>query len=234
MRYTRYNIKKRRKNNKAFFVILIVILMTSFFIGTLISNIFLKDRVSNLNTSNNKKDSFYNKSKEEEKGKPISFVLFQCGVFENSDNAKAMIDILKNIGYPYMIEDGSKKRIFFGIFNKEKEKEIEELLSKNGVNYNKAYFNIENNNLGSTELGEMINANIKIIDKLYEKEVKAFQTAELKKWVNSLKTVEKNNKYITLVNEYKEYINKLPENIDKNKISDNYAYIYKILKKYTP
>ncbi|WP_333860052.1 SPOR domain-containing protein [Clostridium sp.] len=222
MRYTRYDLKK--ENGVKFFIaVLLMIFFLAFVIGTFVFKVIVKNAASF--SSNNVKVS--NPS-----NKYIKFVAVQGGIYKDKNNADAQKNLLSSYGIPFSIVDSDKTRVCIGVYTDENAKQIMDSLRKNNVDNTKIVFNVYQNDLYNVELIEIINANLKILNKLSESDVKSIKTDELKKWCASLKDVKgSNNDSKLILKEIKEYINKLPEEIEKKDGEQNYIYIFNILKK---
>ncbi|MBC2397310.1 hypothetical protein HGG79_05905 [Clostridium tetanomorphum] len=252
MKYTRYDLR-RRKNNFYFFLIVLIILLASLLLGSLFSKIFMKnlsknipsdskevvyeeknpskDRIANKSESNNNAKTNDLKGTVYSKGKTVSYVAIQGGVFENEKYASETLGKLKQVGNPFTIKEGKLKRVFLGIYEEKESLNIIKILDSKKIANSKMILSIKCNDLCDVEIVEIINAYIKILNKLSEKNVKSIQTKEIKSWCASLKEVDKNSKNIKVLNELKNKINKLPDNISKDKTSENYIFIYNFLKK---
>ena len=92
-------------------------------------------------------------------------------------------------------------------------------------------FTIKCEDVCDLEIVEIINAYIQVLGKLSEKNVKAIETKELKSWCASLEEVQINNKNIKLLNELKDRINKLPDKVTRDKASENYIFLYNLLRR---
>lgn len=93
-------------------------------------------------------------------------------------------------------------------------------------------YKIENDGLCNAEIGEIINANITILNRLCENNVKAVQTKDLKAWCKALKQVDKKSKEYDTLENLKKYINAMPDEISKDKANINYQFLFTTLKKY--
>lgn len=222
MRYTRYDLKK--ENGFKFFIfLLLMIFFIAFIIGTFVFKVILKSTADF--SSNNVKIS--NSS-----NKHIEFVAVQGGIYKDKNNADTQKNLLSSYGIPFSIVDSDKTRVCVGIYTDENVKQIIDSLSKNNVDNTKIVFNVYENDPYNVELTEIINANLKILNKLSESDVKSIKTDELKKWCDSLKDVKGSSSNSKLIlKEMKEYINKLPKEIEKKDGEQNYIYIFNVLKK---
>jgi hypothetical protein len=237
MRYTRYDLK-RNEGNKTFIVIMCLILVLAFLLGTVIFKILISSHIgvntktsSVNNSSNNNSGTIV--SKTDNGNKVVKFVVIQGGVYKDKQNVNSEISILGQYGSPFVVLDGNMSRVLLGIYTEaEGEKTIQSLVDKK-VDNAKITFTINNNDLCNEEISELINANIQILNKFSDKSVKSIQTNELKKWSAGLQKVDSSSKNITILKDIIDHVNNLPKEISKDKIGENYAYIYSVLKKVT-
>ena len=102
--------------------------------------------------------------------------------------------LLTQYGTPFNVTEDSKTRIFLGIYIESQGEQIMKSLTEQKVDNSRILFTINKNDLCDAEITEIINANIQILNKLAEKNVKGIQTDELKKWCSSLNKVDNDSK----------------------------------------
>lgn len=237
MKYTRYDLKKKR-DNKTFMFLIVLILVLAFLFGTIIFKIFtgnysngkdLKSETSTTKNPANKKtvDSVTGKNNNE----IFKFIIVQGGIYQNKENAEIEKNMLSSYGIPFAVIEDNKTRVLIGIYNEEEGEKNIKALNDQKIDNSKMVFIINKNDMCDAEIAEIVNANIQILNKLSEKNVKGVQTEDLKKWCISLKSIKNQSKNITTLNELKSYVNKMPKEISKEKASENYIYLYGILKK---
>lgn len=235
MKYTRYDLK-RDNDNKAFIAIIFLILVSAFLFGTVIFKLFIKNPISSniktdsvSNTSNQKADT--KSSGNLNNSKITKFVAIQGGIYQSKEYADAERNLLVQYGTPFTVAEDNKTRVFLGIYTEEQAERISKSLTEQKVDNSKMTFTLNNNDLCDVEISETINANIQILNKLAEKNVKAIQTEELKKWCTALKKVDKDSKNILVLQDIQDHISKLPKELTKESVVENYIYLYNILKK---
>lgn len=231
MRYTRYDIRKKNKRS-ILPIIGILILATAFIIGSLISNYLIKDskalkEASKTNTQVNQETESVNKGKDND---CLIFETVQCGIFNNKDNIAAEKNILQDYGACFTIDDTVGTRVFLGIYPQANADTISKTLTDKGIENVKASFRIDKSNLCDAEIAEIINANLQVLNRLSEKNVKTIKTDDLKKWISTLKTVDKNSKNYKTLTDLINYTNSLQSELSKEKISDCYIKLYNTLK----
>lgn len=234
-----------------FFIIVIVILILSLILGSLFSKIFIKDKGDK--TSSNIKEIEYveekqakpaeskndNKSNADKntkavvpaKGKKVKYVAVQQGMYQNEANANEGIKTISAFGNPFIIPEKNCKRVLLGIYTEEQSEKIIKILNDKKIENSKMVFEVKCEDVCDLEIVEIINAYTQVINKLSEANVKSIQTKELKTWCASLKGSKDNNKNIKLLNELKDRINKLPNEITRDKASENYVFLYNLLGK---
>lgn len=235
MKYTRYNINQKKKTKNNFLVYLAITLIAALVLGTSISFILHK-----VNGDGKPNKIVQEKEKEKDKGQlennkvepNHSFYLLQCGVFKVKDNAEAMRKKLEELGNPFIVEEGDLFRVYFGVYTKEKCDETLNMLKEKGFSTSKIALGVFYDDLSTGELCELIEANFKIINKASEVNVKSVKTSELKTWVDSLEGINENMKHYKDVNELKEYIKSLPEEVNKTKASEMIGITYNKLKQF--
>lgn len=234
MKYTRYDLKKKN-DTKTFAFVIFLILVFAFILGTFISKVLIRNPGSAGTASNNSKTVVENKSASKDNllvnNKDTKFIAIQGGIYRDKNNIAESKSVLAQQGTPFGIVEGDKTRVFLGIYPEEQGEKIIKILTDQKIDNSKMVFNISRNNMCDVEIAEIINANLQILNKLSEKNVKSIQTDELKKWCAALKKVDKDSKNQTILNELKDHVNKLPKEISKDKSEENYIYIFNILKK---
>lgn len=232
MKYTRYNIKSNKKDKFLFSFIVISILIIAFLIGTIISNAFIKKEGTTL--VDLKKvpsvESGKNNNAAGNEGTIEKYLLIQFGMFKNksyADELKSQIASKQNV---YYIQDGDKIRVINGIFMEEDGDKIIKNLNSTKLQNSKMSLQIEKKDLCNTEIAEMVNAYISILDKLSEKDIKGIQTDKLKKWLQNVKVPTKDSKNYSTFIELKNNMNNMPKQLTKTNMQMSYQFLYKILK----
>jgi len=220
MRYTRYDLKnKNKKKHHYISVVFVLMLVLAIILGTIVSKFTIKGAAPQKTEANTNSSS-----------KPIKFAAIQGGLYANIDNANKEKDVLASFGNPFMIKEGDRNRVFLGIYSEDSFDNIIKTLNEKGKSNSKMVFTLNKNNLCDAEIAEIISANIKILQKLTESDVRAVKTQDLKTWATALKKADDSSKNIKELNELKDYIGKLPTELTKDKAADNYVFLYNILK----
>lgn len=241
MKYTRYDLKKKN-GNKTFIIMVLLIFTLAFILGTVIFRLLtgnalnFSKEISNINNENQVNSSSKGTSNSITKdtntnSKVVKYIAVQGGIYKNKEYAENEKTLLSQYGTPFTIAEDDKNRVFLGLYTESTGEEIAKSLLDQKVDNSKMLFTVNKKDLCDSEIIEIVNANLQILNKLSEKGVKAIQTEELKKWCMSLKKVDKNSKNIAVLNDIKEHVNKMPKELSKDKAEENYVYIYNILKK---
>lgn len=237
MKYTRYDLKQKN-DGKSFFLIVVSILIFAFFFATVIFKIFtgngsLTNKASSAadtQVNNQTKKGSQNSNAVPDDQKSGKFIVVQGGIYTDKSNAEQEKNVLKQYGMPFSVTEQDKTRVLLGIYNEKTGKDIAASLTEQKVDNSKIVFSIDEDSPCNTQIVELVNAYIQVLNKISEKNVEAVQTSELKKWTNSLDKV-KDGKNLNALNEIKSYINKLPDKISKDKVEENYIYVYNFLNK---
>ncbi|MDF2505798.1 SPOR domain-containing protein [Clostridium sp.] len=227
MRYTRYDIKRKKNGNKFYIVAVIIVLTCAILIGTVISNLFLKNSDGTTQTSDSK--AVFN---QDNSNNVASFVFLQCGIFDKKENAESLMNQLSKIGNPFEVEDEGKVRAMFGIYGNENDyKAATKLLSDNKIDVHDVNYTLSKGDLCDSQIISIINANLQVINKTYDKDVKQVQTSALKEWTKKLDNVDGSYKNKKVLDELKEHVDKLPANFSKDNVNENRTFLYSELKK---
>ena len=231
MKYTRYDMKKRSNGNFVFGIVLVATLIFAFIIGTVISNIFIKN--SNINKVPPKANSnVADVSKNTEK-KIVKYIVVQNGKFKNAENIEQAKGKLAALGNPFTIQEQDGTRVLLGIYSEEEGLKAIKMLSDKGIENSKMVFDI---NAGSSpcdeEIAAIISNELSILTKMSDNEVKYIDIKDFKNWCSSeIKAADKNSKNIAVMNELKSHVDSLPNELKKDKVPETYVFLYNQLKK---
>lgn len=240
MRYTRYNYKTPRKNNN-FMIVITLTLIVAIALGTILSKLIPNNNVKTgtgdkTTKIDSVKDSKVNKdSIDVSKAIPQTnikdYVAIQCGVFSAKENALILKKSLMEFSTPFIIEEDKLYKVLVGVYPKEGIGNIIKQLDAKKISYTKINFQLSGKDSTSAQTNEMISADLKILNKLSEKDTKSIKTVELKKWIGSLKGAEEKSKNYSIMTEMKSYLTAMPAELKKEKTEEGYVYIYKFIKK---
>ena len=84
-------------------------------------------------------------------------------------------------------------------------------------------------NICNEEIGEMIKGLISVVDKFKDNSVSSVEIKSLKEWCKELEQCNGNEENVNRANELRKYIEELPDEIDKSKISEINKKIYQCI-----
>ncbi|CDM68675.1 Hypothetical protein CM240_1516 [Clostridium bornimense] len=233
MRYSK--VKAKRTSRRELIVVtftLMVIFIGSTLFATALFNVFLKDSSA---FSNNFKDdetamtSGNVENNTAKEGSVTTFYIIQCGVFGIKENADKVNNDLNSQGMSFISEEGGKYKVIYSICNSGNEDEIMAMIESKGVAVAKIKKEITYSNICDEEIGEMIKGLISVVDKLKDNSVSSVEIQSLKKWCKELEQCDANEENANKANELRKYIEELPDEIDKTKISEINKKIYQCI-----
>ncbi len=157
------------------------------------------------------------------------FIALQFGYYSNKDNAETAMRTIPSKYNSYIVEEDNHYRVVIGLYSKEDgEKELETLIAQ-GINAVKINFSISKENLEQNKIAEIINAFLKINNTLEDENVKSVKTSDYKVWCSNIinnDNLDQNNS----LKEVNDYINNLPDEVNKNNVNEYLKYFYERLK----
>lgn len=248
MGYTRYNYRPRKKPKSNLFTIGIVVVICAIVIGMLMAKYLFKGDIPNGENNgqktveeqkNNKNDISNsggnivenNNNSQSEASK--NFVIIQCGYYGKEENAKKVLQDIPSSFNKLIIKDGDKYRIIAGIYNEEAANNMSDELSKKKIDNVKIKCGYETSKDEEAKSYEIINGFMKILNELENEQVKSVNTTEFKKWTKELgQNSNKENVDNDELKSIKEYIEKLPEELEREGAKKTLEFIYGILIKH--
>ncbi|WP_217077287.1 SPOR domain-containing protein [Clostridium baratii] len=251
MGYTRYNYRPRKKPKGNLFTIGIVVVICAIVIGMLMAKYLFKGDIPNGENNgqktveeqkNNDNDSSNsggnivennnnNNNSQSEASK--NFVIIQCGYYGKEENAKKVLQDIPSSFNKLIIKDGDKYRIIAGIYNEEAANNMSDELSKKKIDNVKIKCGYETSKDEEAKSYEIINGFMKILNELENEQVKSVNTTEFKKWTKELgQNSNKENVDNDELKSIKEYIEKLPEELEREGAKKALEFIYGILIKH--
>lgn len=256
-----YKPKKRNKrnNNSNFLIMSLVVILIAVVVGLFLGPIIFKGDGSGGNAEVNAKVDSEDKSNEKEndsknkventegtsedktnneseakveniKGKEIFMI--QCGYYGKKENAQSALKEIPSSYNKFIIEENKKFRVIAGIYLEPEANKISDELTKKGIANVKIKCNYNNNDKNDLVSYEILTGFMKIINNLENKDVKSIKTTEFKEWTKKLfesKKIDKENNELKLL---REYIEKLPNELDRKGAGKSLEFIYKILIKH--
>lgn len=230
MKYTRYDLKRKSKNTELV-ILLIGILLTSVFLGTILSHLFITNSGKVPITDSSKQSNSADNKNQVVNHSPEKFIIIQSGLYSVKKTAEEQNERLKQIINPFMVEEDGKFRVLAGIYTEQDYDEIMKKMTDKKLDNFKITYEVSADEQATYELTEIIKAHLQHLTNLTKPNVSSVKTESFKTWLLTLPNVEKNCKNYSLLEEYKKYINFLPAEEKREKAGENYVFIYNILKK---
>lgn len=221
MSYTRYDYRKKGKKN---FIIYFLVIIFSMIIGTIIFKFLLLGKTELI--KNNKIGNNFNNSDAKEN---ISFGIIQCGLFSSEENATEALNNISSDFQKVLVKSDDKYKVIAGIYSKENIDEKLSLLSNQQVESFNINCVLNNNDSNEKIISKIIEAYLKVIDTVNEKDVEGYNTTKFKQWVSDISSSCKEEENI---NKLLKNINFLPEEYKKENINDSINFLYYFLIKY--
>lgn len=231
MKYTRYDYRRKKEDKMSFGVMLLSIVLVAILMGTLLSNMFLKG--SDMTKAQTGGNSTNTQQKSDKNSANIyAFILAQAGYYGVEDNAKAQKEKLKAVGIPFMVKEEGGFRVLAGIFFESEYASVKSKLDQQGITNSKVTYEIDITDKSASLIVEIMKGHLQILNALSQSNAASVKTEEYKNWLKKeTEKLVKSSKNYDLIEEYKAYINSLPEEIDESKVEEGYLYIYKIIMK---
>lgn len=234
LKYTRYDLKKKNNERKSMSLFLVGVTVLALILGTLIAKIIFPVRNQEAKAENAKIEQTQNNNSADE-AKTASavssgqnYVMVQCGYYAKKENADQIKDQIKSTVNAVNLMEDDKYRVIAYIGDEQKTQEVVDQLNTLNVNNAKIRFSIPKNDFCNSEISEMVNGYLQILNKFKEKEIKGIKTEEFKAWTNSLKE-ETESANFEVFKELKEEINNLPDEVVKEDLEKGYQQVFKIL-----
>lgn len=248
MGYTRYNYRPRKKPKGNLFTIGIVVVICAIVIGMLMAKYLfngdmpyekdtgqktVEEQNTNENGSSDNSGESIGKDNNNSNEVSKNFVIIQCGYYGKEENAKKVLQDIPSNFNKLIIKDGDKYRIIAGIYNEEAANNMSEELSKKKIDNVKIKCGYETSKDEEAKSYEIINGFMKILNELENDQVKSVNTTEFKKWTKELgQNSNKENVENDELKSIKEYIEKLPEELEREGAKKALEFIYGILIKH--
>ena len=231
MKYTRYDYRRKKEDKMSFVVIMLSIVLAAVLIGTLLSNMFLKTGDKG-KTENGGETGGVQEKRVKNKDNIYEFILVQSGFYQKKDNADLQKEKLNTATIPFMVEEEGSFRIFAGIFNKSEYEKLKSKLDQQGLANSKVTYEVDTTDRTINILVEIMKGHLQILNALSQSNAASVKTEEYKEWLKKeTEKLDKNSKNYNLAEEYIAYINSLPAEVDSSKVEEGYLHIYNIILK---
>ncbi|WP_195964163.1 SPOR domain-containing protein [Clostridium cuniculi] len=157
-----------------------------------------------------------------------SFMAIQCGYFAQEDNAKEIFNKVANGYGAFIYNDADKFKVLAGVYAADEGQAIIDKLTASGIECAKVEFNLNGGNSIENQIAGIYDGYLEILDTAFKDDVKSFDTTDFKNWVSKLEDIKEGDKYEVL-SDLKKHINELGTEINKEDVSNEMQYLYKIL-----
>lgn len=234
MKYTKYQYKKKN-NGMKFLSSLLMTTVLAVSIGVFIAWILLRiipydnilgkiNDIVSIEESSNDKETV-----GEDIVKNLSVI--QCGYFSKEDNAKQVLAKIDSSLSPFIFQDSEGKyRVIAGITKEDESNNIIDKLKQTGVENIKVNLSLNQENKVEEQILEITNGYLEILNTASQDEVKEINTSDFKTWTSNLEVINE-GEYFEILKDYKEHIQSLEENINKENTIQELEFIYSILNK---
>jgi hypothetical protein len=230
MKYTRYDMKRKNNSNLVLAMVLLSTLVFAFLIGTVVSNVLYKH--SSKIDEGAKPNNVVDVVNKNETKKITKYIAVQGGMFRESSNVDKAKNTLSVYGNPFTIQEQNGTRVLLGIYSEEEGINLMKQLTEKNIDNSKMTIEINSSsNLCDEAITAAINAELGVLSKLSDKEIKSIKSGALKEWMLTLQEIDKSSKNIVLLEEIKAHINALPSEIEKDKVPEYYSFLYGFMKK---
>ncbi len=157
-----------------------------------------------------------------------SFMAIQCGYFAQEDNAKEIFNKVANGYGAFIYNDADKFKVLAGVYAADEGQAIIDKLTASGIECAKVEFNLNGGNSIENQIAGIYDGYLEILDTAFKDDVKSVDTTDFKKWVSKLDDIKEGEKYEVL-SDLKKHINEVGTEINKENVSNEMQYLYKVL-----
>lgn len=223
MRYTRYEYKKSGKLK--FITSVAVIAGISITVGLYGSKLIF----NGIGNTENNTPNYSKQQVVQSGGKKV--IAIQCGYYANESNAQSALSLIPSDYTSFIVKEEDKYRLIAGIYDYDEGKSKLDDLTNKGVANTKIEFEIPEDTNENKSILEVIDGFLKITSKLNDNTIKSIKTSDYKVWAKNIVSENKieNNDVLAEINNY---IDSIPEEIDKQNCKDSIIATYELIKKY--
>lgn len=157
-----------------------------------------------------------------------SFMAIQCGYFSEEDNAKEVFSKISDEYGAFIYNDSDKFKVLAGVYESAEGQSIMSKLAASGITAYQVDFNLDSNNEVQNQIAGIYDGYLEILETAFKDDVKSFDTTDFKEWVSKLDDIKEGDKYEVL-SDLKKHINELGAEINKESVSNEMQYLYKVL-----
>lgn len=159
-----------------------------------------------------------------------SFGIIQCGLYSNKNNAEITLKTISEEYPKFIVQENGSFKLIAGIYPVSDSETKSQELTKGSISNFRIACKLGDESVESKTETEIIDAYIKIINKLYEKDVKSIDTKEFKVWTKDVseKVSNKSEELRMLLNN----VDGLPDEYKKENSNESLIFLYNIIIKY--
>lgn len=227
MRYTKYDYRKKNKNKALVMFPFIIIISLGIVLGAIVFKLFF---IGNNSITNIFNDLDSTETVSNEGAGKLSLGTIQCGLFGKKENAESAVLKIPSNYSKFIIEEDGKYKVMAGLYVAEDLEEKKSELEKSSIENFIVKYEINEDSIDGKVEGEIISGYLKIINKIFNDDVKSINTQEFKSWAKSLSDTNTNKSEV--IQALLERINSLPEEYQKEKGEEDIIYLYNLVKPY--
>lgn len=157
-----------------------------------------------------------------------SFMAIQCGYFAQEVNAKEVFNKVANEYGAFIYNDADKFKVLAGVYDSDEGQVVIDRLTASGIECAKVEFNLNSGSTIENQIAGIYDGYLEILATAFKDDVKSVDTTDFKGWVSKLDDIKEGDKYEVL-SDLKKHINELEAEINKENVSNEIQYLYKVL-----
>ena len=157
-----------------------------------------------------------------------SFMAIQCGYFAQEVNAKEVFNKVANEYGAFIYNDADKFKVLAGVYDSDEGQVVIDRLTASGIECAKVEFNLNSASTIENQIAGIYDGYLEILATAFKDDVKSVDTTDFKEWVSKLDDIKEGDKYEVL-SDLKKHINELEAEINKENVSNEIQYLYKVL-----
>lgn len=157
-----------------------------------------------------------------------SFMAIQCGYFAQEENAKEILSKVADGYGAFIYNEADKFKVLAGVYDADEGQAVIDRLTSSGIECAKVEFNLNSASAIENQIAGIYDGYLEILETAFKDDVKSVDTTDFKKWVSKLDDIKEGDKYEVL-SDLKKHINEVGTEINKENVSNEMQYLYKVL-----
>lgn len=157
-----------------------------------------------------------------------SFMAIQCGYFAQEENAKETLSKVADGYGAFIYNEADKFKVLAGVYDADEGQAVIDRLTSSGIECAKVEFKLNSTNAIENQIAGIYDGYLEILETAFKDDVKSVDTTDFKKWVSKLDDIKEGDKYEVL-SDLKKHINEVGTEINKENVSNEMQYLYKVL-----